>query len=90
MYAQSLVDFVEAPSQCLENWVFDTKVLKRISSHHETGEPMPDDLSELFPLTGDLRADSSTLTVRKLILSRDYKQATNKLSQIFVGACQNT
>lgn len=39
-------DFVEAPSQMLENWGWEPKVLKKISSHYETQEPLPDDLIE--------------------------------------------
>ena len=37
-------DFVEAPSQMLENWGWEPKVLEKISSHFETQEPLPDDL----------------------------------------------
>ena len=37
-------DFVEAPSQMLENWGWEPKVLKKISSHYKTQEPLPDDL----------------------------------------------
>ena len=37
-------DFVEAPSQMLENWGWEPKVLKKISSHYKTQDPLPDDL----------------------------------------------
>ncbi|KAJ9048505.1 metalloendopeptidase [Entomophthora muscae] len=39
-------DFVEAPSQMLENWCWDASVLKKLSSHHVTKEPIPDDLTK--------------------------------------------
>jgi thimet oligopeptidase len=37
-------DFVEAPSQMLENFVWDPTILKEISSNVDTGAPLPDDL----------------------------------------------
>ena len=37
-------DFVEAPSQMLENFVWQPSVLKQISSNWQTGQPLPDDL----------------------------------------------
>ncbi len=37
-------DFVEAPSQMLENFVWDPAILKQISSNVDTGAPLPDDL----------------------------------------------
>lgn len=34
-------DFVETPSQLLEEWAQDPAVLARFAKHHETGEPIP-------------------------------------------------
>ncbi|KAJ1729467.1 metalloendopeptidase [Coemansia biformis] len=39
-------DFVEAPSQMLENWGWEPAVLRRFAVHHRTGEPIPEDLVE--------------------------------------------
>ncbi len=37
-------DFVEFPSQIYEHWLAEPDVLRRYARHHETGEPIPEDL----------------------------------------------
>lgn len=37
-------DFVEAPSQMFEHWVWDADVLKTFSRHYKTGQPLPKEL----------------------------------------------
>lgn len=37
-------DFVEAPSQMLENWIWNGDVLKTFAKHYKTGEVLPDKL----------------------------------------------
>jgi oligopeptidase A len=49
-------DFIEAPSQLFEAWAWDGKLLRRVSRHVRTGEPLP---AETADLLGKLRRVSA-------------------------------
>ena len=60
-------DFVEAPSQMLEHWVWDREVLASFTRHHETGEPLPDSLLDSMLAAKTL--SSGITTLRQLYFS---------------------
>jgi thimet oligopeptidase len=37
-------DFVELPSQMLEEWLWEPEILKMVSKHYQTGQQLPDEL----------------------------------------------
>jgi len=57
-------DFVEAPSQMLEHWVWRPEVLAGFSRHVETGEPLPKALLDSMIAAKNL--DSGVFTTRQL------------------------
>jgi Zn-dependent oligopeptidases len=61
-------DFVEAPSQMLEHWVWDSDVLGRFARHHQTGAPLPPDL--LDAMIRAKNVSSGIAALRQLFFSR--------------------
>jgi thimet oligopeptidase len=61
-------DFVEAPSQMLEHWVWDREVLGRFARHHETGAPLPDSL--LDAMVRAKHVSSGIATLRQLFFAK--------------------
>ena len=65
-------DFVEAPSQMLEHWVWDRDILHRFAKHHRTGAPLPDDLLDAMIRAKNL--SSGIRERRQLFFARlDFK-----------------
>jgi thimet oligopeptidase len=47
-------DFVEAPSQMLEEWIRDPKVLQTFATHYQTGQPIPTALAQRLVKAGEI------------------------------------
>ena len=53
-------DFVEAPSQMLEHWVWEPKVLAGFARHHETGAALPQELLDSMVAAKNLNSGLTT------------------------------
>mgnify|MGYP006426008817 FL=1 len=56
-----LWDFVELPSQIMENWVYEKEALDLFAVHYETGESIPDDLLKKVQDAKNFMAGRSSL-----------------------------
>lgn len=70
-------DFVEAPSQMLENWVYEKETMLRISRHYQTSDPLPDDLIQKL-----IKAKNATigLLLRRQLFFGIYDMTVHTLS----------
>lgn len=61
-------DFVELPSQLMENWLSDKKVLDMFAKHYQTGDKIPADLFKKMKKAENFRAGS--MTYRQMMLGQ--------------------
>ena len=87
-------DFVEAPSQMLENWVWQKASLQRFARHFKTGETIPDDLVERMIAAKNLNSGVNALqqvyyAILDLTLHDGYFPDDNRSTTDIVRNLQN-
>ncbi len=72
---QVKMDFVEMPSQMLEEWLFDKEILKIVSHHYQTGQPLSDDLIDrIIEIKNFTTGDTISKQIMYALLSLAYYQ----------------
>jgi len=70
-------DFVELPSQIMENWAKDPKVLVDFAFHYKTGKPMPQELMDKIAAAGNFNQGFTTVEfVASALLDMEYHTIT--------------
>jgi len=71
-------DFVELPSQVMENWAADPEVMKLYAKHYLTGEIIPDDILEKLDKSSHFNQGFATVEyMSACYLDMDYHTLTN-------------
>jgi len=74
-------DFVELPSQIMENWAMHPEVLRLYAKHYQTGEIIPDSLIEKIQKAGTFNQGfMTTELVAAALLDMDWHTQTQKQS----------
>ena len=83
-------DFVELPSQVLENWAREPEVLKVYAKHYQTGEVIPDNLIDKLQKSGEFNQGFETTEyTAAAILDMKWHMNTTVTPETDVRAFEN-
>ena len=75
-------DFVELPSQIMENWAADPEVLKMYAKHYETGELIPDALIQKLENSGTFdQGFATTEYLAASLLDLDFHSQSGNITK---------
>lgn len=75
-------DFVELPSQVMENWAADPEVLKMYAKHYKTGKTIPDDLIQKLENAGTYGQGFATVEyLASAFLDMDFHTSEGTISE---------
>ncbi len=75
-------DFVELPSQIMENWAGDPEVIKSYAKHYQTGEPIPQELVDKVKNAGLFNQGFATVEyLAASYLDMDWHTLTEPVEQ---------
>jgi len=73
-------DFVELPSQIMENWAADPEVIKQYAKHYQTGEVIPDELIAKMKAAGTFdQGFATTEYLAASLLDLDFHTITEPI-----------
>jgi peptidyl-dipeptidase Dcp len=82
-------DFVELPSQLMENWVYQPKILAKIGKHWQTGESLSEqDIQTIQAISSFHEAAATVRQVRLGRLDLAWHYNTRELSPVDVNALE--
>ncbi len=83
-------DFVELPSQVMENWCFEPEIMKTYAFHYETGDLIPDELIQKIQNLGTFNQGFVQVEfLSAALLDMDYHMM-NEVKDINVTEFENT
>lgn len=84
-------DFVELPSQLMENWCYEPEVMRTYARHYETGEVIPDELIERINNAGKFNQGFvETELLSASILDMDYHMISYDEMQKAIAAATDS